>query len=42
MCTFKYLHNYCLKIITLDMYNIYNSLKFVDKINKSEEGEKCS
>ena len=29
MCTYKYLHNYCLKIITSDIYNIYNSLNFL-------------
>ena len=39
MCTFKYIDNYYLKIITSDIYNIYNSLIsfFVDTKSEGEE-----
>ena len=43
MCTYKYLHNYCLKIITLDIYNIYNSLNFLlIKLIKAKKRKKPS
>lgn len=39
MCVYKYIHNWYLKITTLDIYNIYNSLIYflADSRNEGEQ-----